>query len=75
MANFEKFRTGNLQLDITFNDFQNGSVLHLYTLTGAEIYSEEIVGKEFSCKFDSPGVYLVTLENKDGRFVKKLFIY
>lgn len=75
MANFEKFRTGNLQLDITFNDFQNGNVIHLYTLTGAEIYSEEIVGKEFSYKFDSPGVYLVTLENKDGRFVKKLFIY
>ena len=75
MVSFEKFRTGNLQLNITFNDFQNGSVIHLYTLTGAKIYSDEIVGKEFSYKFDSPGVYLVTLENKDGRFVKKLFIY
>jgi hypothetical protein len=64
-----------LQMSLSFSEIPRNATLHLYNLTGEEIFSSSCNSKEISYLFSVPGVYLIQVETETGRYSKKLFVH
>ncbi len=64
-----------LQMSLSFSEIPRNATLHLYNLTGEEIFSSSCNSKEISYLFAVPGVYLIQVETETGRYSKKLFVH